>query len=113
MRFTSVITNAVALVDASPITTDASLGNYFRVTLGANRVLSAPTNPKDGQKIVYEFIQDGSGNRTLDLTDAAFAYSTDIPRPTLSTAAGARDFLGYIYNSTAAKWYLLAVVKGF
>ena len=43
---TSTIVN---LVDAPTIATDASLGNYFRVTLGGNRTLGAPTNPTYGK----------------------------------------------------------------
>lgn len=112
MRMTTVVTNSVALTDAATIAVDASLGNHFRVTLGGNRTLGAPTNPLDGQKVIFEIIQDGSGSRTLAY-NAVFVFSTDIPVPVLSIAASARDFLGFVYNSTSAKWYLLAVVKGF
>lgn len=109
----TVIVPAVALTDAATILVDASRGNYFRVTLGGNRVLGAPSNPQDGQKILFEFIQDSTGTRTLDMSNAAYAYSTDIPLPTLTTTLNKRDFVGFVYNSTAAKWYCLAVVKGF
>lgn len=113
MRYTTLITNSVALTDATTIATDASLGNHFRVTLGGNRTLGAPTNPTDGQKVIYEVIQPASGGPRTLAYNSAFAFSTDIPSPTLSTAANARDFLGFVYNSTSSKWYCLAVVKGF
>lgn len=109
-------TPAVALTDASTIATDASLGVYFRVTLGGNRTLGIPTNPADGQTILYEFVQDGTGSRTLTLTTSGtgcFAFGTDIASITLTTTASKRDFMICKYNSTLAKWVVLGFVKGY
>lgn len=109
-----VATPSVALTDGATINTNAALGSYFRVTLGgAGRTMANPTNPTDGQKIIYEIIQDGAGSRTITTWDTAFAFSTDIPSPTLTTTLNKRDFIGFVYNSTASKWYCLAVTKGF
>lgn len=102
----------VALTDAATIATDASLGNHFRVTLGGNRTLGNPTNPTDGQRILWEIIQDATGSRTLAF-DTAFAFGTDITGVTLTTTASKRDFIGAVYNSTASKWYIIAVSKGY
>ncbi len=102
----------VTLTDAATIATDASQSNHFRVTLGGNRTLGNPTNPSDGQKVMWEIIQDGTGSRTITL-DTQFALGTDITSITLTTAAGKRDFLGAVYNSTASKWYVIAFVKGY
>lgn len=102
----------VTLTDAATIATNASLGNYFRVTLGGNRTLGNPTNPTDGQKIIWELIQDGTGSRTITL-GSAFALGTDISAVTLTTTASKRDFLGAVYNSTAAKWYVIAFTRGY
>lgn len=107
-----VITPVVALTDAATITTDASLGNQFRVTLGGNRTLGNPTNPTDGQKAMWEIIQDSTGSRTLTL-GSDFALGTDVSSVTLTTTANKRDFLGAVYNSTAAKWFVVAFVKGY
>lgn len=100
------------LTDAATIATDASLGTHFRVTLGGNRTLANPTNPTDGQKVMWELIQDATGSRTITL-GAAFALGTDIATVTLSTAATKRDFLGAVYNATATKWFVIALVKGY
>lgn len=102
----------VTLTDAATIATNASLGNYFRVTLAGNRTLGNPTNPTDGQKAIWEIIQDATGSRTLTL-GSAFALGTTITSTTLTTTASKRDFLGAVYNSTAAKWYVIAFTKGF
>lgn len=102
----------VGLTDGTNIATDCSLGNTFRVTLGGNRTLSNPTNMTDGQKVIWEFIQDGTGTRTITL-GSKFSFGADITAVVLTTTAGKRDFLGAIYNSTADKWYVLAFTKGY
>jgi len=107
-----VVFPPVSLTDAATIATDASQGNHFRVTLTGNHTLGNPTNPTDGQKVMWEIIQDGTGSRTITL-DTQFVLGTDITSITLTTAAGKRDFLGAVYNATATKWYVIAFVKGY
>ena len=102
----------VVLTDAATIATDASLGTHFRVTLGGNRTLGNPTNPTDGQKVMWELIQDGTGSRTITL-GSAFAIGTDISSVTLTTISGKRDFIGAVYNSVTSKWYVIAFIKGY
>jgi hypothetical protein len=100
------------LTDAATIATDASLNRNFRVTLGGNRTLGNPTNALDGQILTWEFIQDGTGSRTIAL-DTKFALGTDITAVTLTTTASKRDFLTAIYNSVADKFYVRGFIKGF
>lgn len=100
------------LTDAATVATNAALGNHFRVTLGGNRTLGNPTNPTDGQKIIWELIQDATGSRTITL-DTAFALGTDLTAITLTTTANKRDLLGAIYNASLAKWLVVAFIKGF
>jgi len=102
----------VTLTDAATIATNAALGTHFRVTLGGNRTLGNPTNPTDGQRIIWELIQDGTGSRTITL-DTNFALGTTISSVTLTTTASKRDFLGAVYNSTAGKWYVIAFTAGY
>jgi hypothetical protein len=92
-----------ALTDAATIAVDASLSNVFTVTLGGNRTLGAPTNPKDGQSITIFITQDGTGSRTLAYhADWLFAGGVD---PTLTTTAAAVDVLTGVYNGATTKWY--------
>ncbi len=102
----------VALTDASTIAIDASLGNLFRVTLGGNRTLGNPTNGVDGQRILLEIAQDGSGSRTLSL-GTAWALGTDVTGITLTTTASKVDYIGAVFNSAASKWRILAFSRGF
>lgn len=114
-----VLGAVVTLTDASTVAVDVSLGNYFRLlttsAVGATRALGAPTNATDGQKIIVEVIQDATGSRALTYATGtgAYAFSTDVPSPTLSTGANKRDYLGFVYNGSASRWHLLAVTKGF
>lgn len=108
----SLVIPPVTLVDAAPIATDAALGNLFRVTLGNNRTLANPTNPADGQRVTWAFLQDGTGGRTITL-DTKFKLGTDLTAIVLSTAPNLRDFMGAIYNSTTDLWYVVSFIRGF
>lgn len=95
--------NRSALTDAATIAVDASLSNAFTVTLGGNRTLGQPTNPKDGQSITIFITQDGTGSRTLAYhADWLFPGGVD---PTLTTTAAAVDVLCGVYNGATTKWY--------
>jgi hypothetical protein len=104
----------VTLADAATITTDTALGDHFRVTLGGNRTLGVPANPADGHRVLWELVQDVTGGRVLTLANGAggFAVGAD-GAVTLSTAPGARDFLGAVYSAALTRWLVLAVAKGF
>lgn len=110
-----IVAGVVALTDAATIAVDASLGNHFRVTLGGNRTMGVPSNPTNGQRIMFEIVQDGTGSRTITFAGGAGGYSfgTDITGVTLTTTASKRDFVGAVYNSTANTWYIIAFVKGY
>jgi hypothetical protein len=102
----------VALTDAPTIAVDASQGNDFRVTLAASRTMSTPSNPADGQQIIFQITQ-GSGGSAAITWDTGYEFSAGLPQPTLSTAAGHTDLLGFIYNAAKGKWLLGAFVNGF
>jgi hypothetical protein len=102
----------VALTDGPTITLDASQGNDFRLTLGASRAVSTPSNPTDGQQIIFQITQGSGGSATITW-GTGYEFSTALPQPTLSTAAGETDLLGFIYNSAKSSWLLAAFVNGF
>lgn len=102
----------VTLTDAATIETDASQSSHFRVTLTGNHTLDNPSGAVDGQKVLWEITQDATGGRTLTL-GSAFKLGSDVASATLSTAPGARDFFGAIYNSTTGAWDVIAVARGY
>jgi hypothetical protein len=88
----------VSLTDAATIAIDFSTFINATVTLGGNRTLGAPSNPKNGQTGCIEIVQDGTGSRTLAFhADWLFAGGSD---PVVSTTAGAKDLLFYEVLST-------------
>lgn len=104
-------TTWIGLTDASTITTNASSGNDFKVTLniaGATRILGNPSSPTDGQTIRWQIIQDSSGSRAITF-DTKFVLGP-FSAISLSTAANAIDFLAAIYDVTADKFYVTGFV---
>lgn len=105
----------VTLTDQAVITTNAALGNSFRVTLGGDRVLAAPTNPVDGQRCTWAFTQDATGNRalTLDSGPGGFAFGSDVIALVLTAGAGTTDIMGAEYHAGRDRWLVLATAKGY
>lgn len=91
---------------------DVNLYDHLHVTaLVANATFSAPTGSlSDGRKIIYR-IKDNGTARTLSF-NSVFRASTDLSLPTTTTVNKVL-YLGFIYNSTAAKWDLLAKLDNF
>ncbi len=114
---TTVETGALAprvvnLTDASTIAVDASLGNDLRVTIAGNRTMGAPSNPANGEQIIFQITQ-GTGAPYTVTWSSGYQFSAGLPEPALSTTAGQTDLLGFIYNATTDTWLLAAFLNGF
>ncbi len=83
----------VTLTDAATIAVDLASGINFKVTLGGNRTLGAPTNAKEGGSGIIQITQDGTGSRTLAY-NAAYTFAGGAP--TLTATANAVDVISYI-----------------
>lgn len=103
-------TYRIALTDQATIISSALQGNHFYVTLTNNRTLDNPQNARDGQRLVFELIQDSTGSRTITLGSKFAAGPWTI---TLTTTASKRDFIECIYNATEDKFYIVNFQKGF
>lgn len=101
-----------ALTPGATVTIDASLGDYYTLVPNQSFTLAAPTNPTHGQRIMLRVKQDGTGSRVATY-NAAFRFGSDIGAAVLSTAANKVDYLGFVYDSTDAKWDVVAFVKGY
>jgi hypothetical protein len=102
----------ITFVGAGTSLVNAALGNAFALTLTASTTtLGNPSNPVDGQIIRVRVIQGGAGSFTL-----AYGTAYDFGAagaPTLSTAAGKVDVLGFEYISSLTKWAYLGSGLGF
>lgn len=87
----------ITLTDATTINWDTNTGQVATVTLGGNRTVAAPTNLADGAFYALEIVQ-GTGGQTLSW-NTVFKF-TGAVAPTLSTAAGAKDFITFRSDGT-------------
>lgn len=88
----------VTLTPGANISTDASLGNVFEVTLDQNSQLDNPTNLSSGFTYIW-VVKQSTGSHTLSY-DTAFLFPEGTA-PTLSTAAGAVDIITAVYDGTS------------
>lgn len=85
--------------------------DIVRFTMTGNTTLGFHSGV-DGQKFIVEITQDGTGSRILSF-DSSVRLGTDISSVVLTTTANKTDRIGFIYNSTAGKYDVIAVIKGF
>ena len=97
-----------SLTDAATITWDAQEMPITKVTLGANRILAAPTNSQTGQFVSLLIIQDVTGSRTLTW-NAVFEFPLEAA-PTLTTTASLGDLFVFRYHNS--KWLQVGATLG-
>lgn len=93
------------LTSGATIAWDVRAKQSAILTLGTNATLSNPTNMVAGTTYMLVVIQDGTGSRTLGY-GTAYKWPGGAA-PVLSTAAGSRDVLTFIYDGT----YMLGVAQ--
>jgi len=92
---------------AGTVAVNAALANVFELQITASGwTIANPSNPTDGQKVIWRLIQGGTGNYTISW-GTAFNWGTGAA-PTLSTAVGKTDYVVGIYNGTTSKWDMVA-----
>ncbi len=102
------------ITDATSITVNADttdIATQANTQAAGTLTINAPTGtPTGGQKFI---IRIRSTNVQTFSWNAVFQGSTDIGLPTASSGGGLYDYVGFIYNGTAAKWQMIAKVFGF
>ena len=103
------------------VTLDLAEAGFFRVQLTANVDEIWFKNQAEGQKVIIRFEQDGTGSRTVDLSDSFYAtdgtavsvqWPSDTP-PTLTTTASKADLVGLLNFGIPAgsvHWYNAVVI---
>lgn len=105
--------SVVTLAYATTVTTDASAGQIYDLTLTGNVTLANPTNPANGKTLRWRIRQDATGNRTVTLGNKfVIPSSASTPLP-FSTAANAMDILAATYHAGRDKWDIIAMVPGY
>ena len=104
----------VVIADATSITINADttdIATQANTQAVGTLTVNAPSGtPVNGQKIILRL---SSTNTQTFSWNSVFAGSSDIGLPSISSGAGLYDYMGFMYNSTAAKWQMLARNMGF
>ena len=104
------VPRTATLAYVSPVTWDASQYDMGIMTLGGN-VTMGFANGSNGQMFRVRIKQGSPGGFTLTLTGCKLG--TDLTAVTLSTAVGATDYLGVVYNSDTGNWDVVSFARGF
>ena len=109
-----VVSRVVSIADAVSVTINADttdLATQTNTQVAGTLTVNAPTGTlANGQKIMFRL---QSSNVQTFSWNAVFVGSTDLSLPTTSSGSSKYDYTGFIYNSTATKWQLLAKNFGF
>ena len=104
----------VVIADATSITINADttdIATQANTQSAGTLTVNAPTGtPFNGQKLILRLL---SSNVQTFSWNSAFQGSTDVTLPTASSGSSKYDYMGFIYNSTATKWQLVAKNFGF
>jgi hypothetical protein len=110
----TVVTRVVSLTDATSITINADttdIAKQVNTQATGTLTINAPTGTlSDGQRIMLRLT---STNVQTFSWNAIFGGSTDMVLPTASSGGGKEDYLGFIYDSVATKWHLIAKSFGY
>ena len=106
------------LTDAATIAINCDNMDMGKVTLTASRTLGTPTGtPTDGQPLLLEVIQGGTGSYTLTaesvITAGSYRFGSDVASFTLSTAVGKKDLILLTYLSDMTGWAVASISKGY
>ena len=89
---------------------NALAGTHFRLVATNNFLLQNPTGTSDGQRLIFEIIQDATGGRAMVL-GTAYKLGSDLPLLFLTTNGNRRDFLTCVNSGTNV--YVVGFVKGY
>ena len=109
-----VVSRVVSIADATSVTINADttdLATQTNTQATGTLTINAPTGTlANGQKFTFRL---QSSNVQTFSWNVVFSGSTDLSLPTTSSGSSKYDYMGFIYNSTAIKWQLLAKNFGF
>lgn len=104
----------VTVADATSITPNINTSDIVAQTntqAAGTLTINAPTGSlNNGQKFI---IRLQATNAQTFSWNAIYGGSTDLPLPTTSSSGSKYDYIGFIYNTTASKWQILAKNFGF
>jgi len=101
----------VSVPYSATVTLDWSVADVIRITLTGN-IQITNSNAYDGQRCTLELTQDAIGGRSVILTSEV-RFGTDIIAYAPSSTPNAMDRLGFMFNQSAGKYDVVALVTGY
>lgn len=108
-QLTDVITSTVG---NGTLNLDGRLKSVVKIDLQGATTINMVNGGRDGQRLTLELTQDATGNRGVTI-GTGFAWGADVTAFSPTTTPSKTDYIGLIYNSTAAAWRILAITKGY
>ena len=105
------ITYVALTIATALIAVDASLSDYFKVTLNVNATLSNPTNAVTGRRFTVRVRQDAVGTRTLAY-GTAFRFPGNVV-PVVSASTAQVTYLAFQWNEDDSKWDNIGLSQSF
>ena len=107
------LTDGTTITPTDPTIQSDSVGNIFEVTIAGNRTISKLPQVVNGKMVVFK-IKQSAGSNTITWDSAAGGYKFPSGTPdTLSTAAGALDYILFMGDSTSGFYHRLAFTANF
>lgn len=104
----------VTVADATSITPNVNTSDVVyqsNTQIAGTLTINAVTGtPVDGQRFM---IRMKCTNSQTFSWDTSYVGSSDLNLPTTTTGSSKYDYVGFIYNSAAVKWQMVAKVFGF
>lgn len=104
------IPRVVSVASSTTPTPNANTTDQYELTaLAAPATFGSPTGtPLDGQKLIIRFKDDGTARALTWTTGSSGSYrpcGVDLPTTTIATKT---SYVGFVYNSAAARWDAVA-----
>jgi hypothetical protein len=108
------VPRVVVIADATSVTINADttdIATQANTQAVGTLTINAPTGtPYNGQRLIFRLLS--TNVQTLSW-NAIFQWSSDLGATAYSSGSSKYDYWGFMYNSTAAKWQVVAKVQGF
>jgi hypothetical protein len=110
-KLVTILTDASA---AGTVTFDFSDASHLRATLTENISSMTISGGYDGQRLILEATQDGTGGWTMSWP-ANVRFGTTLPSGSFTPDATAnlKTYFGFIYNAVDDKYDAVSITKGF
>lgn len=110
-KLVTILTQAIS---SGAVTVNWADASHTRISLTENITNLTLTGAYDGQRLILEVTQDGTGGRTITWPSSV-RFGTDLALGSFvpSLSANTKTYFGLIYNAVDAKYDAVSITRGF